>query len=83
MSLFSVMFPTDAARLARAERLLGRLSDLAGYDEWSDPLLAGIADEVKAGRDIKAAEMYCKATGSGVGEARIAIADLRARAGSS
>jgi len=79
MALFSVMFPREAARLERAERLLGRLADLAGYDEWSDPLLAGVEEQVRAGNDIRAAQMYSNATGSGVGEARLAVSGLRAR----
>ena len=82
MSVFSVLFPNQSARLDRAERLVGRLADIAGYDAWSDPLLVGAKVEVMAGRDIKAVEMYCKATGSGIGEARIAVANLRARNGS-
>jgi ABC-2 type transport system permease protein len=54
---------------------------LAGYDDWSDPLLAGIEDEVKAGHEIKATEMYCKATGVSVGEAKRAVDGLRDRTG--
>jgi hypothetical protein len=56
--------------------------ELAGGDDmWSDPLLAGIEDQVRAGHEIKAAEMYCKATGVSVGEAKLAIDSLRERAG--
>ena len=77
MALFQLMFPREAARLERAERVLSRVVDLAGYDEWADPLLAGVEDEVRAGRDIKAAQLYAKATGSGVGAARLAVTDLK------
>jgi ABC-2 type transport system permease protein len=55
--------------------------DLTGHDRWSDPLLAGIEDEVRAGHHIKAAEMYSTATGSGVGEAKRAIDSLRDKTG--
>jgi len=36
---------------------------------------------VRAGHQIKAAEMYCKATGVSIGEARLAVDGLRERAG--
>ncbi len=39
MSLFTLFFPREAARLARAERASKRAAALAGYDEWADPLL--------------------------------------------
>jgi ABC-2 type transport system permease protein len=52
-----------------------------GDDRWSDPLLAGIEDQVRAGHEIKAAQMYCEATGVSVGEAKLAIDSLRERAG--
>lgn len=81
MSLFALMFPGEAATIARLERRVGRLSDLAGYDEWADPLLEGVAEQVRAGQHIKAAQLYAKATGCGVGEARLAIAELQARGG--
>ena len=55
---------------------------LAGDDMWSDPVLAGIEDQVRAGHEIKAAQMYCKATGVSVGEAKLAIDSLRERAAS-
>jgi hypothetical protein len=55
--------------------------DLGDEDLWSDPLLAGIEDEVRAGHEIKAAEMYCTATGVGVREAKIAVDSLRNRTG--
>jgi len=55
--------------------------ELGGDDIWSDPLLAGIEDQVRAGHQIKAAEMYCKATGVSIGEAKLAIDGLRERAG--
>jgi ABC-2 type transport system permease protein len=54
---------------------------LAGDDRWSDPLLAGIEDQVRAGHEIKAAEMYCKATGVSVAEAKLAIDSLREKTG--
>jgi hypothetical protein len=75
--LFSLFCPVEKARLARAERMIGRLADVAGYDEWSDPLLAGIQDEVTAGHEIKATQMYCLATGAGIVEARLAVDSLR------
>jgi ABC-2 type transport system permease protein len=50
---------------------------LAGYDLWSDPLLAGIKDEMRAGHEVKAAEMYGKAMGVDAGEARLAVDTLR------
>lgn len=53
----------------------------AGHDMWSDPLLAGIEDQVRAGHDSKAAQMYCKATGATTGEAKVAIDALRDRSG--
>ena len=55
--------------------------ELGGDDMWSDPLLAGIEDQVRAGHEIKAAEMYSKATGVSVREAKLAIDSLRERAG--
>jgi hypothetical protein len=54
---------------------------LGGHDMWSDPLLAGIEEQVRAGHEIKAAEMYCKATGVSVAEAKLAIDSLREKAG--
>jgi transposase len=39
--------------------------------------LAGIADKVKAGHEIEAAEMYGKAMGVGIGEAKLAVDSLR------
>jgi hypothetical protein len=83
MSMFSILFPGEAARLARAERLLGRLADRAGYDEWSDPLLQDVVTEVREGKEIKAVQLYTQATGSGIGEARLAVEDLRRRLRSS
>lgn len=79
MSLFSLLFPGEAARIARADRLIGRLADQAGYDEWSDPSLQDVVAEVRRGRDIKAVQLYTQATGSGIGEARLAVEDLRRR----
>jgi hypothetical protein len=52
-----------------------------GDDMWSDPLLAGIEAQMRAGHEIKAAEMYCKATGASLPEAKLAIDSLRERAG--
>jgi ABC-2 type transport system permease protein len=57
------------------------VTGLPGLDNWSDPQLAGIEDEVKAGHQIKAAQMYSKATGAGVGEAKLAVDDLRDKSG--
>ncbi|MBC7560106.1 MAG: hypothetical protein H7270_12290 [Dermatophilaceae bacterium] len=54
--------------------------EAGGDDMWSDPLLAGIEDQVRAGHEIKAAQMYCEATGVSVGEAKLAIDSLRERA---
>jgi hypothetical protein len=79
MSLFSFLFPREAARLARTERLIGRLADQAGYDEWSDPLFQEVVSELRGGRDIKAVQLYTQVTGSGIGEARLAVEDLRRR----
>jgi ABC-2 type transport system permease protein len=61
----------------------GRASvpELGGDDMWSDPLLAGIEDQMRAGHEIKAAEMYCKATGVSLPEAKLAIDSLREKAG--
>lgn len=75
--LFSLLCPVEKARLGRAEPMIGRLTDVAGYDEWPDPLLAGIQDEVTAGHEIKATQMYCLATGAGIAEARLAVDSLR------
>ena len=55
--------------------------ELGGDDMWSDPLLSGIEDQVRAGHEIKAAQMYCEATGVSVREAKLAIDSLRERAG--
>lgn len=81
MSLFTVLFPREAARLARAERVSKRAAALAGYDEWADPLLKDVVTEIRAGRDIKATQAYCEATGSGLAEARLAVDELKQRAG--
>jgi hypothetical protein len=66
-------------RRRRAE--IAAVPQLGGDDMWSDPLLAGIEDQVRAGHQIKAAQMYCEATGVSVGEAKVAIDSLRERAG--
>lgn len=55
--------------------------EVAGFDHWSDPRLAGIEDEVRAGHEIKAAQMYCKATGVSAGEAKLAVDALREKSG--
>ncbi len=82
MSLFTLFFPREAARLARAERVATRAAVLAGYDEWADPLLTDVVAEIKAGRDIKATQLYSEATGSGLGEAKVAVDELKQRAAS-
>jgi hypothetical protein len=66
-------------RRSRAQN--AAVPELGGDDMWSDPLLAGIEDQVRAGHEIKAAEMYCAATGVSVREAKLAIDSLRERTG--
>ena len=78
MTMFQLLFPAEAARLARAERLLARVAELTGYVESADPRLTGVMAELRAGREIKATELYSKATGCGVHEAALAVQALRA-----
>ncbi len=59
----------------------GSAAGLADDLQWSDPRLAGIQDQVNAGHEIKAAEMYSKATGVSVGEAKRAVDTLRDKTG--
>jgi hypothetical protein len=80
MSLFTFFFPADAARLARAERFARRAAALSGYDEWHDPLMTDVIAEIKAGRDIKAVQIYCQVTGSSIAEGRLAVDELKVRA---
>lgn len=79
MSLFSLLFPREAARLARAERAASRAVALLGYDELLDPSLAAVVAEVRAGRETKAAELYAGAVGCSAAEARLAVQALAAR----
>lgn len=81
MSLFSFVFPREAARLALMTRRLNALMAEAGLDESTDPDLADVVAEIKAGRDVKATQLYCKKMGVGIGEGTLAVAEIRERLG--
>lgn len=48
-------------------------------DNSSDPALAEVVNELKAGKDITAAQLYCQVMGVGVGEGHTAVAELKQR----
>ena len=50
-----------------------------GYDERADPLLTDVVAEVRAGRDIKAVQVYTQVTGSTLGEAHLSVKLLKSR----
>gem|GEM_PF-5694071 len=78
-SPFSILFPRVAARLARAERIADRAISMLGYDERADPMLTDVVAEVRAGRDIKAVQVYTQVTGSTLGEAHLTVKLLKSR----
>ena len=79
MSLFGLLFPGESAQLKLNARRINQLLSAAGIDDAEDPAFANVVAELRAGRDIKAAQLYCQTTGAGVGEARIAVSEIKAR----
>lgn len=79
MGLFRVLFPREAAQLSLQGRRLAELMERAGIDDAQNPELAEVVEELRAGHDIKAAQLYSTITGAGVGESHIAVSDLKAR----
>jgi len=81
MGLFRVLFPREAAKLALQERRLAQLLEHAGLDDSQNPELGPVIDEIRAGRDIKAAQLYGTTMGVGIGESQVAVTELKARYG--
>lgn len=77
MALFRILFPKEAAQLKRNSRRVSALMAGSGLDDESNPALAGVITELRAGRDIKASQLYCEAMGVGVGESQVAVQELK------
>lgn len=79
MGLFKLLFPREAAQLSLQGRRLAELMDRAGLDDAQNPDLAEVVEELRAGRDIKAAQLYSTHMGVGVGESHLAVSEMKAR----
>lgn len=79
MGVFEFLYPRPAARIEFLSRQVARLNRMTGYDELSDPDFQDIITELRAGREIKAAELYCKRFGASIGESHTAISEIRKR----
>ncbi|MEO6880843.1 MAG: hypothetical protein ABI181_07840 [Mycobacteriaceae bacterium] len=77
MGLFNIMFPKQAAQLTLNSRRVSALMAGSGLDDESNPALAGVIAELRAGRDIKATQLYCEAMGVGVVESQVAVQELK------
>lgn len=77
MGLFTILFPKEAAQLRLSSRRVSALMAASGLDDESNPALAGVVSELRAGRDIKAAQLYCEAMGVGIGESQVAVQELK------
>jgi hypothetical protein len=81
VSLFGILFPREAARLSLNTKRVAELMDLAGLDDSSRPELSEVIREIRAGHDIKAAQLYSQVMGVGVGESHLAVSDIKSRLG--
>ncbi|MCH6470792.1 hypothetical protein [Sinomonas terrae] len=79
MTFFDFLNPRSTGRIERLSRQVARLNRMMGYDELTDPDFQDIIGEIRAGREIKAAELYCKRFGASIGESHAAVSDLRQR----
>lgn len=79
MGFFEFLYPRSAARIDLLSRQVARLNRMMGYDELRDPQFQDIVAEIRGGREIKAAELYCKRFGASIGESQAAISVLRQR----
>lgn len=69
----------DSGRLPWLERRLDLLSEAVGFDLATLSTLAPVVAEIRAGRDVKAAQVYCELFGASVPEGVTAVADLKQR----
>lgn len=69
----------NSGRLPWLERRIDLLSEAVGFDLVTLSSLAPVIAEIRAGRDIKAAQVYCELFGCGTAEGVVAVADLRRR----
>lgn len=79
MGLFGVLFPREAAQLRLQGRRLAELREHAGLDDTQNPDLEEVIEELRAGRDIKAAQLYSTLMGVSVGESHLAVSELKAQ----
>lgn len=77
MTLFNLLFAKEAAQLRLNSRRLSALMAANGLDDVANPALIGVITELREGHDIKAAQLYCEATGAGIGEAQLAVQELK------
>ncbi len=81
MVLFNLLFPKEAAQLKLNSRRLSALMVASGLDDGANPALTGVITELRAGHDIKAAQLYCQETGASVAEGHLAVRELKQQLG--
>lgn len=69
----------DSGRLPWLERRVDLLSEAVGFDILTHATLAPVIAEIRAGRDVKATQVYCELFECGVPEGMAAVADLTTR----
>ena len=69
----------DDGRTRWLERRYDLLAAEVGFDVAQSPTLAPVVTEIRAGNEIKAAQVYSKLFDCPLSEAIVAVADLTAR----
>ena len=77
MSKFGSLFGGGAGTATFYRRVIDSAARSGAYDLLRDESYQEVIDELMAGRDIKAAQVYCERFSAPVDEGRAAVAELR------
>lgn len=77
MGRIGSIFSRDAAATQFYRRVLRDSAQKGSYDLLRDERYQTVIDEVLAGRDIKATQVYCDKMSAPVAEGQAAVAEIR------